>query len=82
MYDVSAMPDDDTSLRFQRKQFEIYRRLSPSQRLEIGFELSDNTRDISLHALRSANPRLSEKDLHSQFLKRVMGWRLPLRILV
>ena len=67
----------DTSLAIERKQISIYRSMSPSQRLEIACELSDNTRDISFQAFCAANPTIPAEDRMAQFLTRVLGWRLP-----
>ena len=67
----------DTSVTIERKQISIYQKMSPAQRLEIAFELSDNVRDISYQAFCKANPTIPAQDLKVQFLKRVLGWKLP-----
>lgn len=67
----------DTNFKIEKKLFDIFSRMNPSQRLQIAFELSDNARDISFQAFGSANPRMSAERLKLRFLERVLGWKLP-----
>ena len=71
------MLSPDTTFDIEKAQFEIYRRMGPQRRSTIGFELSDNMRDIAFDSYRSANPSLSGQELQLRFLERVLGWRLP-----
>lgn len=49
----------------------VLRRMSPEQRLQKVFELSDFTKDLFLHGLRRRYPHLSEDEIRSMYLERV-----------
>jgi hypothetical protein len=76
-YDGIVTPCSDTSFEVEKTLFESYRRMSPQKRSAIGFELSDNMRDIAFDSYRSSNPTKSRQELQLGFLESVLGWRLP-----
>jgi hypothetical protein len=76
-YDGIVMLSPDTAFEVEKALFESYRRMGPQNRSAIGFELSDNVRDIAFNAYRSSNPALSMQVLQLNFLERILGWRLP-----
>jgi len=47
----------DTSTDAQRMQFELLRRLSPSQKLALAFKLTDTLRDLILADLHHKFPK-------------------------
>jgi len=70
------MPSPDTPFEVEKALFESYRRMGPQNRSAIGFELSDNMRDISFDSYKSANPTESGQELQLHFLQIVLGWRV------
>jgi hypothetical protein len=61
----------DTSPEAQRMQFELLRRLSPSQKLALAFELTDAMRDLilaDLHHRFHAN----DTEIKRRFIARVL----------
>jgi hypothetical protein len=63
----------DTSADAQRKQFELMRRLSPSQKLALAFELTDAMRDLILADLRHRFPEAGDIEIRRRFISRVLG---------
>jgi len=74
------MPSPDTPFEVEKALFETYRRMGPQKRSAIGFELSDNMRDIAFSSYKSANPTQSNQELQLHFLERVLGWKLPQKL--
>ena len=54
-----------------RIYLEILRKMTPEQRLNKAFELSDMSKRLFKQGLRKANPDLSEEELHQLYLKRL-----------
>ncbi len=54
-----------------RKQLEIYARMSPQQKLEKVFELSEMTRELFRAGLKQRFPDLSPEELHKLYLERL-----------
>ena len=79
-YDVTVIHSPDTSLKVEKALFEIYKKLGPERRFEIGVELSDNMRDIAYSGFQAANPTLTRNELQGRFLERVLGWQLQPQI--
>jgi hypothetical protein len=79
-YDGILMARLDTVFEIEKAQYESYRRMGSQKRSAIGFELSDNMRDISFCSYRSSNPTQSALEIQLGFLERVLGWRLPQRL--
>lgn len=62
----------DTSPDAQRMQFELLRRLSPSQKLALAFELTDALRDLVLADLHHRFPQADEEEIKRRFIARVL----------
>ena len=66
----------DTSKEAAFKQYEILRSLSPAQRLEMAFELSDNLRSITVSGILHRHLGLRPKDLVKEILKLTLDKKL------
>ena len=62
----------DTTPDAQRKQVELMRRLSPSQKLALAFALTDTMRDLILADLRQRFPQADETEIRRRFIARVL----------
>ena len=62
----------DTTPDAQRKQIELMRRLSSSQKLALAFALTDTMRDLVLADLRQRFPRADEIEIRRRFIARVL----------
>ena len=62
----------DTSADAQRMQFELLRRLSPSQKLALAFALTDALRDLILADLHHRFPQADETEIRRRFIARVL----------
>jgi hypothetical protein len=62
----------DTTLQAQCKQYELMRRLSPSQKLSFAFALTDAMRNLILADLRHRFPEASETEIRRRFIARVL----------
>jgi hypothetical protein len=62
----------DTSADAQRMQFELLRRLSPSQKLALAFELTDTMRDLVLADLHHRFPHADDTEIKRRFIARVL----------
>ena len=49
------------------------RRVGAAARVELAFEMSDQARRISLEAMRSRDPQLSEAEARLRLLRRLLG---------
>jgi hypothetical protein len=70
------MPSD-TSPDAAAIQQEIFRRMTPEQRLRIALELSEEMRNIALSGLRSRQPELTEEELKREMLRIMYGFVPP-----
>lgn len=52
------------------------RRVGPVARVELAFEMSDQARRISVEAMRSRDPQLSEAEARLRLLRRLLGEEL------
>lgn len=62
----------DTSPDAQRMQIELMRRLPPSRKLALAFELTDAMRDITLADLRHRFPQANDAEIRRRFIARVL----------
>jgi hypothetical protein len=62
----------DTTPEAQRMQFELMRRLSPSQKLSLAFALTDTMRSLILADLQHRFPQADEKEIRRRFIARVL----------
>jgi len=63
----------DTTPEAEKRQEEIFKRLSGAEKVRLAMSLSDNIRDIAQAGLRSRHPSASEKELKSIFLRELYG---------
>jgi len=59
----------DTSPEAQAAQTEVYRKMTPVQRLEIAFEMSLAAREFALAGLRLRHPDWTETQLQREILR-------------
>ena len=52
-------------------RIEILRKMTPEQRLNKAFDLSQFTRDLFKQGLRKRFPDLSEEEFHKLYLRRI-----------
>lgn len=63
----------DTTPDAQRKQIELMRRLSPSQKLGLAFSLTDTMRNLILADLQQRFPQADETEIRRRFIARVLS---------
>ena len=62
----------DTTVAAQRKHYELMRRLTPSQRLSLAFELTNAGRKLILADLQHRFPHADENEIRRRFIARVL----------
>jgi len=67
----------DTSPEAAAVQQEIFRRMTPEQRLRIALELSEELRNIALSGVRSRHPEMSEEELKFELMRIMYGFVAP-----
>ncbi|HVI10661.1 MAG TPA: hypothetical protein VND65_20395 [Candidatus Binatia bacterium] len=72
-YIESVIPSD-TSPEAARVQLEIYRRMTPAERLRMALEMSDSIRNVAMAGLRSRHPDWGEKELRQELMRIMYGW--------
>ena len=55
----------------RKRIIEILRAMTPEQRINKAFELSDMTKRLFRQGLREVNPTLSETEFHQLYLKKM-----------
>ena len=63
---------EDTAPEAQRKQIELMRQLSPSQKLALAFALTDTMRNLVLADLQHRFPNADQTELRRRFIARVL----------
>lgn len=63
----------DTSPEAQRMQIELLRRLSPSQKLALAFELTEAMRNLVLADLHHRFPEADPLEIRRRFIARVLS---------
>ncbi len=58
-------------------QLEIFRRMTPEQRMRMAFEMSESLRNVALAGLRSRRPDLDEDGLRRELLRIMYGFAPP-----
>lgn len=53
----------DTSEDSARVQLEVYRRMAPSERLNVGLELTRMSRDLLAEGIRTRHPEYSDDEV-------------------
>jgi hypothetical protein len=64
----------DTTPEAAAIQAEIFRRMTPEQRVQIALEMSEAMRNVSLAGLRSRRPELSESELRLELMRLMYGF--------
>lgn len=67
----------DTSPEAAAIQAEIFRRMTPAQRLKLALEMSESMRNIALAGLRSRRPDLNEEELSRELMHIMYGFKPP-----
>ncbi len=62
----------DTTVEAQRKQYELMRKLTPTQRLALAFELTDAGRKLILADIKHRFPQANEAEIKRRFAARVL----------
>jgi hypothetical protein len=62
----------DTTVDTQRKHYELMRRLTPTERMALAFELTDSARKLILADLQHRFPRADEAEIRRRFIARVL----------
>jgi hypothetical protein len=70
----------DTTPAAQKRQHEIFRRMSGERRLLLAMAFSDQIRDIAMEGLRRRHPSASEEALKAIYIKEIYGVIMPQRI--
>jgi hypothetical protein len=70
--EVESIPRDTTRDAF-RKQIEVLRRLGPSGRAAMTFELSDNLRSLVEAGVRHRHPRWDERTVEREVIRLMIG---------
>jgi hypothetical protein len=70
----------DTTLSAQKRQYEIFRRMSGERRLLLALAFSDQIRDIAMEGLLRRHPSASEEALKAIFIKETHGVTIPQRL--
>jgi len=63
----------DTTPAAEKRQHEIFMRMSGERRLLLAMSFSDQIRDIAIEGLRQRHPSVSEEDLKELYFKEVFG---------
>jgi hypothetical protein len=66
----------DTTAEAEKRQSEIFMRLSGEEKIRLAMEFSDAVRDIAWAGFRRRHPSVSEETLRAMFLKEVHGIEL------
>ena len=64
----------DTSPEAAEVQQEIFRRMSPAERLRMALEMSDSIRNFALAGLRSRRPELTAEELSRELMRVMYGF--------
>jgi len=63
----------DTTAEAEKRQNQIFARLSGEQKVRLAMELSDSVRDIAWEGFCRRHPLVSEKRLRAMFFKEIHG---------
>jgi hypothetical protein len=64
----------DTHLRAAAIQEEIFRRMTPAQRLKLALEMSESLRNVALAGLRMRRPELGPDELLRELCRLMYGF--------
>jgi hypothetical protein len=63
----------DTTPAAEKRQHEIFKRMSGESRLLLAMSFSDQIRDIAMEGLRCRHPSVSEENLKELYFKEIFG---------
>lgn len=63
----------DTSEEAARVQLEVYRRMTPAERLRVGLELTQMSRDLLAQGIRSRHPHYSDSQVRWALIRAWIG---------
>jgi hypothetical protein len=63
----------DTTPATEKRQHEIFKRMSGERKLLLAMSFSDQIRDIAIEGLRRRHPSVSEEDLKTIYFKKMFG---------
>lgn len=63
----------DTTLEAARFRYSVLRRLSPAERLEMAFELSDAVREALIAGIRHRHPDYTPRQVRREVLRLTLG---------
>ena len=64
----------DTSRIAAAIQEEIFRRMTPAERLRLALEMSDSMRNVALAGLRARQPELTADELSRELMRIMYGF--------
>jgi hypothetical protein len=67
----------DTSPAAEKRQHEIFKRMSGERMLLLAMAFSDQIRDIAIEGLRRRHPSVSEETLKAIYFKEMFGVTIP-----
>jgi hypothetical protein len=67
------MRSADTSELAAHTQLEVYRRMSPSERLRVGLELTELSRSLLIEGIRRRHPMYSAEQLRLAAIRAWLG---------
>jgi hypothetical protein len=70
------MKPEDTSPEAWQILLDIYRRMTPDEKLQRTFEMSDFLRSICEAGIRTAHPSASEREVFLRLTQRTIGHEL------
>ena len=77
---MSVEPSDTTD-EAREVQIAAYRAMTPSQRVEIALQLSDDVRALSRSGIRRRHPEFDERGVHHEFLRILYGSELAAELI-
>jgi hypothetical protein len=63
----------DTSEEAARVQLEVYRRMAPEERLRVGLELTQMSRDLVAQGIRARHPEYADGDVRWALIRLWLG---------
>jgi hypothetical protein len=70
---MSMTMSRDTSEDAARVQLDVYRRMDPSDRLQVGLELTRISRDLMAQGIRTRHPEYSDDDVQWALIRAWLG---------
>lgn len=70
----------DTTPEAMRVQIEIWRRMTPKERLDAAMGLTESMRQLTMRGIRARHPEYSEEEVRLALFERIHGKELVDRI--